>query len=150
MKRRQCAWLSIKVDSGGWVNSTHPSISELVQSVERRDLVGFGERRVIEHGVSEVLDSGAGVHNRLSYMDQFRRSFADDVESEQLQIPGVKQEFQLPGLVTENLASRQFIIFSDPDLIRNLLLSQLPLGLPDHRDFRNSVDAVRKRKRRVV
>src|SRR5262247_1016284 len=79
------------------------SVSQLIQSIQRRDLVGFGERRIVEHGVSEVLDRRARVHNRLSDMNELRRPLADDVDAEQLQTPRIKQELQPPGLVAENL-----------------------------------------------
>src|SRR5262245_57477082 len=82
------------------------SVSQLIQSIQRRDLVGLGERRVVKHRVPEVLDCRARVHNRLSDVNEFRRPLADDVDAEQLQIPRIKQELQPSGLVAENLPSR--------------------------------------------
>src|SRR5262249_16593157 len=46
------------------------SVSQLIQSIQRRDLVGLGERRVVEHRVPEVLDRRARVHNRLSDVNE--------------------------------------------------------------------------------
>src|SRR5215813_14492371 len=120
------------------------SVSQLIQSIQRRDLVGLGERRVVEHRVPEVLDRRARVHNRLSDVNELRRPLADDVDAEQLQIPRIKQQLQPSGLVAENLPSRQFLISGDPDLVRNLFFRQLPLGFPDHGNFRNGVDAIRQ------
>src|SRR5215813_4772770 len=104
------------------------SVSQLIQSIQRRDLVGLGERRVVEHRVPEVLDRRASVHNRLSDVNELRRPLADDVNAEQLETPRIKQELQPSGLVAENLPSRKFLVPGDPDLVRNLFLRQLPLG----------------------
>src|SRR5262245_19593286 len=125
------------------------SVSQLIQSIQRRDLVGFGERRIVEHRVPEVLDRRARVHNRLSDMNELGRPLADDVDAEQLQTPRIKQELQPPGLVAENLPSGQFFIPGDPDLVWNLFLRQLPLGFPDHGNFRNGVDAIGQGRRGV-
>src|SRR5215510_8885963 len=67
------------------------SVSQLIQSIQRRDLVSFGECRVVEPRVPEVLDRRASVHNRLSDVNELRRPLADDMDAEQLQIPRIKQ-----------------------------------------------------------
>src|SRR5262245_65520706 len=67
------------------------SVSQLIQSIQRRDLVSFGECRVVEHRVPEVLDRRASVHNRLSDVNELRRPLADQLRSDTLPFSRIKQ-----------------------------------------------------------
>src|SRR5436309_1527106 len=58
--------------------------SALVEAVERVDLVGFGERGIVEDGVAEILDGRAQAHGRLSNVDDLSRAVADHVHAEYL------------------------------------------------------------------
>jgi hypothetical protein len=69
------------------------SDAEPVHPVKRRDLVAFGQCRVVEHGFDEVVDLAAERQYRLADVDQLARTFADDVNAEQL--AGLGVEYQL-------------------------------------------------------
>ncbi len=57
--------------------------SQLVRRVQRGDLVGLGECRVVQHGVDEVVDGAAAAHHRLPDVDQLGGVAAEDVHAEQ-------------------------------------------------------------------
>ena len=58
---------------------------DAIQAVERGHLVALGQRRIVEHGVDEVLQLAAQRHHRLSDVQQLARAFADDVHAEQIE-----------------------------------------------------------------
>jgi hypothetical protein len=57
-----------------------------VVSVERGDLVGFGERRIVEGVLDEIVERAAEVEHGLADMDELGRAFADDMDAEQLAV----------------------------------------------------------------
>src|SRR5580700_8828138 len=77
-------------------------------------------------------------------MDQLARALADDVDAEQLAGLAVKYQLQEPGNVAEDLAAGDLLVASLADFIGSGGFAQLLLVFPDHRDFRNRVDPVRK------
>src|SRR5689334_14512725 len=58
--------------------------SESIEAVERRDLVGLGERWVVEDAVAEVLDGSAVREHGLADVDDLGRTVADRVDAEEL------------------------------------------------------------------
>src|SRR6185369_15683961 len=64
-----------------------------VPGIERGDLVGFGEGRVVEGVLDEVFEGSLQVDHRLTYVDQLGRALADDVGAEQA--AGLEREDQL-------------------------------------------------------
>ena len=69
-----------------------------VPGVEGGDLVGFGERRVVEDRIPEVSDITVVLHDRLADVDQFGGTLAEDVNAEQLQGFAMEQQLQSAGL----------------------------------------------------
>src|SRR6476620_10024926 len=91
---------------------------EPVDAVEGRDLVAFRERRVIEHGVDEVVDRSAERQHRLADVDQLAGTLADNVDAEQLAGLAMKDQLQEPGNVAEDLAAGDLLVARLADLIR--------------------------------
>jgi hypothetical protein len=50
--------------------------SELVQTVERSDLIGFGECRVVEHRIAEIIDRAAEGQHGLADVHDLRGALA--------------------------------------------------------------------------
>ena len=56
---------------------------ELVQSIQRGDLVGFRQRGIVEHGIAKILDTRSQGKDDLADVNDFRRPIADGMHSEQ-------------------------------------------------------------------
>ena len=54
-----------------------------VAGIEASDLVGFGQRRIVEGVFDEILDGALEVKHGLADMDELGRAFADNVDTEQ-------------------------------------------------------------------
>ena len=94
------------VELGGVVFELDPELAlgrglhaaDAVGGVQRGDLVGLRERRVVEHrGDEEVQAARALGHHRLADVDQLRRGGADHVHAEQAAVLRVHQQLQHPG-----------------------------------------------------
>src|SRR5437016_3013307 len=118
---------------------------EPVDAVERRYLVAFRERRVIEHRVDKVVDRAAEREHRLTDVDQLAGTLADDVDAEQLAGLAVKDQLEEPGDVAEDLAAGDLLVARLADLVGRGGLGQLLFGLADHRDLRDRIDPVGER-----
>src|SRR6266849_1207961 len=84
--------------------------AEPVDAVEGCDLVALCQGRVVEHRVDEVVDCPAERQHRLADVDQLARPLADDVDAEQLAGLAVKDQFQQPGNVAEDLAAGDLLV----------------------------------------
>ena len=60
------------------------SLPQFVQAVEGGGFVAFGERRIIENGIGEILDGAFERKDCLTDMDKFASAFSDDVHAEKL------------------------------------------------------------------
>jgi hypothetical protein len=80
------------------------SRSKLVQAIQRGDLVGLRERRVVEYSVPEVLDRAAESEHCLADVDQFGRSFAQGVDAEDREFVSMEQDLEESSLVTDDLS----------------------------------------------
>src|SRR5205823_3272372 len=70
---------------------------QLVQPIERRNLVRLRERRIVEHAVAEVLHRPAQRHHRLPDVHDLRRALADHVDAEDLQRLRMEDQLEHPG-----------------------------------------------------
>ena len=69
-----------------------------VVGVQRRHLVGLGERRVVEdRGDEEVEPARAGRHHGLADVDEIRRARAEHVDAEDPAVLGGDEELQYPS-----------------------------------------------------
>src|SRR5262245_50459289 len=80
-------------------------ITDAVDAVKRSGLVTLGQRRVVEHGVDEVIDVAAEAQHGLADVYQLRRLGADDVDAEQPPVLAMKDQLQQARTVAENLAA---------------------------------------------
>src|SRR5262249_30726115 len=117
------------------------SAGELVGGVERRDLVALGERRVVEDRLQEVVEPAAEADDRLTNVDQLRRSAADGVDAQQLAAVSMKEHLEEAAVIAQDLTARDLVVACDAGLVRYLLPRQLLLGGAHHRDLGNRVDA---------
>ena len=53
-----------------------------VKCIHSRDLIGFGQRRLVKGVFDEIIHGPLQVHHRLSDMDQFGRAFAHDLHTQ--------------------------------------------------------------------
>ena len=56
--------------------------ADFVHHVQRGDLVGLGERWVVEHRIDQILDRSAAPHYRLADVHEFGGVGAEDVDTE--------------------------------------------------------------------
>src|SRR5881394_3474544 len=66
----------------GRLVAEHLERTDLVRRVEGGHLVRLGERRVVEHGVDEVVDGTAAAHDRLPDVHEVRGAGAEDVHAQ--------------------------------------------------------------------
>ena len=59
------------------------NLDSLFNPLKAAAFVTLGKRRVVEDGLDEVIDLAAEDHYRLPDVEQFRRTFSDDVYAEQ-------------------------------------------------------------------
>jgi hypothetical protein len=55
-----------------------------VEPIESGGFIALGERRVIEHGIHEIVDLAAEGQHRLADVNQLASALADDVHAKQL------------------------------------------------------------------
>src|SRR3569833_360996 len=124
-----------------------PSNRELghaVEGVEGGDLVGFGERGVVEGVLDEVVDGAAEVEDGLSDMYELGGAFADDVCAQELAAFEVEDQLHHAAFDAHDVAARGLAETTDADLVVEALVAHLLLGHAHSGDFRNGVDAVRE------
>jgi hypothetical protein len=59
---------------------TH-SLPQFVQAVEGGGLIAFGERRIIENGIGEILDGAFRRKDCLTDVNKFASAFSNDVHA---------------------------------------------------------------------
>src|SRR5579872_4413730 len=75
------------------------SRSTLIQSIQCCDLIRFGERRIVEDSIAEVLHRGSERHRRLPDVDDLGRTVADDMHTQELESVGAEQNLEHALLV---------------------------------------------------
>src|SRR5260370_33764498 len=115
---------------------------ELVHAVERRGLVAFGQRRVIESRLANIVDLAIKNQHALPDVQQLRRAFAENVNAQQLARLAMEDELEASGGVAADLAPRDFAIVGQADFVRNVLFGELFLRLADERNFGAGVNPV--------
>src|SRR6185437_3765749 len=75
-----------------WLISAPSETGELVQPVEGRRFVALGQCRIVEHRIHEIVDLAAQNEHRLPDMQQFARSLANNMNSEN--IPCLAMKYQ--------------------------------------------------------
>src|SRR3989454_804387 len=118
--------------------------SQLVQAVQRGHLISLSKSGVVEDRVAEIFDRGAQGQHRLADVDNLRGARADDMNAQKLEALGIEQELQQALLITEHLALGQLGVLGDARLVGYFRRGQLLLGLTDHRDFGDCIDAERQ------
>src|SRR5436190_19763524 len=115
--------------------------AELVQRVERRNLVDLGERRVVEDALDEEVDRAAEPHHGLADVDDLRRVRAERVDAEQAVVLRRDEQLHETVGVAEDLPARELSVVRDADLVRDRRLRELELRLADEADLRDREDA---------
>src|SRR3989338_8067975 len=80
-----------------------------VQPVQGRLLVGVRERGVIEDNVLEVINGASVVHDRLSYVYQFRGLLPHYVDPEEPPVVPVEEELQHAVDIPDYLPPRDLL-----------------------------------------
>ncbi len=63
-------------------SSKRSCASDLIQPIQRSDLIGFRQRRIIEYRVAKIFDGRSHREHRLPDVDNFRRPVSDDMHAE--------------------------------------------------------------------
>ncbi|MCO5546658.1 hypothetical protein L7F22_000092 [Adiantum nelumboides] len=117
--------------------------TDLVRGVQRGDLVGLRQRRVVQDGVDEVVHGPATAHDRLPDVHEVGGVRAEHVHAEQRPVLGRDDELQHAVGVADDRAAGELPVAGQTDLVRDRRLGQLGLGLPAERDLGDRVDADR-------
>src|SRR5436190_1763668 len=113
---------------------------ELIHAVKRRSLVAFGQRRIVENRVDEIVDFAFENQHGLPDVQQLGRAFANDVHAQDLAGFTMEDELEASGGVATNLPTRDFAIVRHADFVGNVLSGKLFFGLADERDFGDGVN----------
>src|ERR1035438_10442044 len=116
---------------------------QFVQAVERGGLVTFGQGRIIENRIHEILYGPFQDHDGLADVQQLGCAFADDMHTQYLLGLPIKDQLQAACSVAADLPARDLAIIGHAHFVRNVVIGQLLFSLADKRYFRNRVDAVR-------
>ena len=119
------------------------STPDAVHRVERGDLVGLGERRVVEDGGDEEVDRRVAAHHGLPDVDEVGGARADHVHAEQAAVVGVDEQLEHAVLVAAHQPAGELAPAGDAGDVRDRRVGQLLLGLADHGDLGHRVDAGR-------
>ena len=68
------------------------SLWKVVKCSQRRNLVAFGQGRIVENVIDKIIQLAAMGHDRLANMNQLRCSFPDDMDTEKLSCLAMKQQ----------------------------------------------------------
>src|SRR5437870_13210604 len=79
---------------------------QLVRRVECRDLVGLGERRVVEDGADERVDGALVRHYCLADVDELGGARTEDVDAEEAPVLGRHEQLEDAVGVAGDLAAR--------------------------------------------
>ena len=90
-----------------------PPLMRLLR-VERRDLVGLGERRVVEHRGHEEVDPGVAAHHGLADVHEVGRARADHVHAEQARVVGGDEQLEHAVLVAAHQPARELVQRATP------------------------------------
>src|SRR5579859_1864070 len=106
-------------------------VRKLVQSIKRRRLITFRQRRIIENRLHKIFDRALQHQHRLPDVQQFRRALSDNVYAQQQFRFRAEDQFQPPRRVASNLSSRNLAEIRNPNFIRYTRVRQLVFRLPD-------------------
>src|SRR5262249_26005247 len=100
-------------------------------------------RRIVEHGIYQVIYGPAAAHHGLADVDKLGRPGAEHMDPEQLAVLQADKQLEHPVGVADYLAAGQLAVAGHTDLERHGLLGELLLGPADEADLRDAVDADR-------
>src|SRR5579884_736996 len=122
--------------------SRRSQFRQLIQPIERRRLVAFRQRRIVEYRVHEILHRSLQREHRLPDVQQFRRPFSNDVHTQQLFRLRLEDQLQSSRRISANLPARNLPEIRNPDFVRHSRIRQLLFRLPNKRNLRNGVNPV--------
>ncbi len=93
----------------------------LLSAVKCSGFVTFGQSRVIEYSVDEVLDGPAERKDGLTDVEEFARTLPDDVHAEDAFGFAVEDELQAAGGIAADLTAGNLAIICHPDFIGDIL-----------------------------
>src|SRR6266540_898674 len=120
------------------------TLAQPVDAIERSRLVTFSQRRVVEHGVDEVINRAAERQDGLPDVNQLAGALADDMNTQERARFGVKDQFQQAGAVAHDLAAGDLAILRLAYLVCNALLGQFFFVAPNRGYFWDGVNTVGK------
>lgn len=109
--------------------------SELVQAIERCDLVCLGKRGIVEYRVAKIFDGASHGQNHLADVNNFRGAITNGVRPEQLERVRIEHQLQQSLLISEHLPLGQLCITSQTYFVVDVLAGELLFRLPHHRNF---------------
>src|SRR5271169_4530714 len=105
--------------------------AEAVQSVKRRSLIAFRERRIVKHRVHEICDFAFQKEHGLPDVQKLRRILAENMHAEELQRLAMKKQLQPAVSVTRDLSPGNLAIVSNANFVGHIGIGKLLFGLPD-------------------
>ena len=115
---------------------------QFVDTVEGRHLIAFGQGRIVEYGIHEIIHGAFQDHHGLADVQQLAGALADDVHAQQFARLAMENQLEPAGGIAANLAARGLSIVGQAHFVRRVLLGQLFFGLPDERNLGDGVNAV--------
>ena len=95
---------------------------QFIERIQRCHLITFRQRRIIEHGLQEIVQISSEIAHGLPDVNQFGGACSDGVDTEEVPVLPMKQQLQQPAVVSQNLPACDLAVASDSGLIRDPLL----------------------------
>src|SRR6266481_9464872 len=118
------------------------ALTQAIQGVEGGGLIAFGERGIIKNGIDEIGDLAFEREDRLADVEELGSVFAKDVHAEQVESFAVKKELEAAFGMACDLATGDFAVVGNANLVGHISFGELLFGFPDEGDLRNGVNAV--------
>src|ERR1035438_3056922 len=115
---------------------------QLVDTVEGRHFITFGQGRIVEHGIHEIIHGAFQDHHGLADVQQLAGALADDVYAQQFPRFSMEDQLEPASGIAANLAARGLAIIGQAHFVRRVFFGQLFFGLTDERNLGDSVNAV--------
>src|SRR5258708_16259882 len=119
------------------------ALTQAIQAVEGGSFRAFGESGIVEDGVDEIGDLAFEGENRLADVEEFGGVLAKNVNAEQFESFAVKEELEAAFGMACDLATGDFAVVGNANLVGHISFGELLFGFPDEGNLRNGVNPVR-------
>src|SRR5690349_11620156 len=131
----------------GLVGANHACYSgaQPVDSIKRSSFVTLRQGGIVEHVINKVFHFPLKCHNRLPNVNELTGSLANDMYAQQLMGVEVKDQFQQPRLIADDLSAGNLTVLGLAYFIRNPRFGQFFLAAAHRGNLGDRINTVREK-----